>query len=156
MLIVLLVISILVSIIGIIKLSKYGEDGLGIAFTSFGVLFSLTLLIIMPIALTNTLKMSQMDNRIAVYEEENTRIEEQIKTAIQVYQDYEKEIYENINLNEISSEKLLLIASVYPELKSDTMVQELIHIYVNNTNEIKQLKVNKLDYELWCWWLCFG
>ena len=54
-----------------------------------------------------------------------------------------------------SNEKLILLASIYPELKSDTMVQELIQVYIDNNNQLKKLKNRKLDYELWRWWLCF-
>jgi hypothetical protein len=156
MLIVLLVISILILVIGVIKLCKYSEDAIGIAFVVIGVVLSIVLLMVTPIAITKTVKISQMDNRIAIYEEENTRIEEQIKTTIQVYQDYEKDIFDDIDLDKISSEKLILLTSIYPELKSDTMVQELIKVYIDNNNKLKEIKTSKLDYEIWRWWLCFA
>lgn len=127
--------------------------GIGIALATTGIL---TCIVLMCVAISFTIKLPQMEDRIALYQEENSRIEEQIKTTIEVYQDYEKEIFGNINLDKISSEKLILLTSIYPELKSDTLIQELIHVYINNTDEIKQIKVNKLDYELWRWWLCFG
>ena len=82
--------------------------------------------------------------------------EEQIKTVIETYQDYEQGMFENVDLDKISSEKLILLTSIYPELKSDAMVQELIQVYIDNTNEIKEIRTQKLDYELWRWWLYFG
>ncbi len=133
------------------------DEGVGwIIGIVLAVIGLLTCIILMCVAINFTIKIPQMEDRIALYQEENSRIEEQVKTTIEVYQDYEKEIFGNINLDKISSEKLILLTSIYPELKSDAMVQELIHVYINNTNEIKQIKVNKLDYELWRWWLCFG
>lgn len=156
MLIILLVLGIVGIIIGGIKLSKYSENGFGIAFVCFGVIVSFIASCFMIAAITRTLKISQMEDRIAIYQEENTRIEEQIKTTIQVYQEHEKDMFKDIDLDKISSEKLILLTSIYPELKSDTMVQELIKVYVENTNELKQLRTDKLNYELWRWWLYFG
>ena len=105
MLIILLAISVLMIVMGIIRLYKWGDDdATGMIFTMSGVILGVILLVVTPIAITKTVKISQMDNRIAVYEEENTRIEEQVKTTIQVYQDYEKDIFGEIDLNKISSE----------------------------------------------------
>lgn len=156
MLLIFLLIFICLIILGIVLTSKRLE--FGVCFTVFGVggIGSLISLFAIIVAITQTIKLPQMDNRIAVYEEENTRIEEQIKTAIQVYQEHEKEIYGNINLDGVSSEKLLLLTSVYPELKSDTMIQELINVYNENIEQVKSLKTEKFDCELARWWLYFG
>ena len=156
MLIILLIISIGLIILGAIGMSKWDwADECGAFMVLAGVVALIVLAIVVPIAITNTIKIPQMEERIAIYKEENTRIEEQIKTVIETYQDYEQGIFEDIDLDEISSEKLILLTSIYPELKSDAMIQELIQVYINNTNEIKSLRTQKLDHELWRWWLCF-
>ena len=141
-------------ILGIVLIVKYDCDA-GIAITTIFSFLEAICLVFIIFAINNTAKIPQMDERISIYQEENTRIEEQIKTTIQVYQDYEKEIFSDINLDDISSEKLIMLTSLYPNLKSDTMVQELIKTYNKNTEELKQLKTQKLDYELYRWWLCF-
>lgn len=127
----------------------------GFALGFGGGIISFIVLIFLIISITCSIKIPQMEQRIAIYQEENTRIEEQIKTTIQVYQDYEKDIFGDIDLDKISSEKLILLTSIYPELKSDTMVQELIQVYIDNNNQLKELKTKELDYEIWRWWLCF-
>ena len=156
MLIILLLISIGLIVLGIITYAKTNWENLPIAFDVIGAICCLLCATFIVIAINQTIKIPQMNERITIYQEENTRIEEQIKTTIQVYQDYEKEIFGDINLDEISSERLILLTSIYPELKSDTMVQELIQVYIENTNEVKNLKIEKLNCELWRWWLYFG
>lgn len=138
------------------KKADYGDDEGWIIGMVLAIIGLLTCISLICVAINFTIKIPQMDNRIALYQEENSRIEEQAKTTIEVYQDYEKEIFGNIDLDKISSEKLILLTSIYPELKSDVMIQELIQIYINNTNEIKQLKIDKFNHELWRWWLYFG
>lgn len=156
MLIILLLVGIGLIILGSMGMSEWDwYEGIGIPMTMLGIVALITLVVVIPIAITNTIKIPQMEERIAIYKEENTRIEEQIKTVIETYQDYEQGIFEDIDLDEISSEKLILLTSIYPELKSDAMIQELIQVYINNTNEIKSLRTQKLDHELWRWWLCF-
>lgn len=159
MLIILLLVGIGLIILGCIVCYSRNckiEYGLGVVFNAVGAVVVIGAGLFTTIAVTNTIKIPQMEQRIAIYEEENTRIEEQIKTTIQVYQDYEKDILGDIDLDKISSEKLILLTSIYPELKSDAMVQELIQVYIDNNNQLKELKTSKLDYELWRWWLFFG
>lgn len=155
MLLIFLLIFICLIILGIITVYKFREDGLGVVFIAVGVFALAVTGLLTAIAITNTVKIPQMEERISIYKEENACIEEQIKTAIEVYQDYEKEIFSDIDLEGISSEKLLLMTSVYPELKSDSMVQTQIQLYIDNANAIKNLRLEKFDCELWRWWLCF-
>jgi hypothetical protein len=156
MLIILLVTGIVLIVLGIVGNYNWRyKEGLAFGLTFCGSIIFIITAICCAIAITSTIMIPQMENRIAIYQEENTRIEEQIKTTIQVYQDYEKDIFGDIDLDKISSEKLILLTSIYPELKSDAMVQELIQVYIDNTNELKQLKMSKFDHELWRWWLCF-
>lgn len=156
MLIIFLVISIGLIVLGAVGMRIWDWDEMGGgSLIALSVIASIVLISLMATAITYTVKIPQMEERIAIYKEENARIEEQIKTAIEVYQDYEQEIFNEIDLDKISSEKLLLLTSIYPELKSDTMVQTQIQVYINNTNALKELRTKQLDYELWRWWLCF-
>lgn len=157
MLIVLLVIFIGLIILGIVGAVKWNWDEFYVGLCmAVGGCISVICFIIMIFVGNDVIVYNQMDDRIALYQEENIRIEEQIKTTVEAYQEYEKEIFENIDLDNLSGEKLIILTSVYPELKSDTLVQELISVYVNNNNQIKELKTKKLDYKISCWWLYFG
>lgn len=157
MLIVLLVVGIGLLILGIVFGCKDDwESGKCIACMCIGTIVFIVCAIVMIFVVNDAITYSQMDERIAIYEEENVRIEKQVKTTVEAYQEYEKEIFGNIDLDKISGEKLILLTSIYPELKSDTLVQELISVYTENNNQIKELKTKKLDYKVSCWWLYFG
>ena len=87
---------------------------------------------------------SIVDEKIAMYEEENIKIENQIDIIVKEYQKYEVEVYDTMTA-----------AMLFPELTSNTLVQKQIEIYVNNNQQIKALKEEKLKHELYGWWLFF-
>lgn len=46
--------------------------------------------------------------------------------------------------------------ALYPELKSDTLVQSQIEVYVENNKAIKELKSSAINASVYRWWLYFG
>lgn len=87
---------------------------------------------------------SIVDKKISMYEEENIKIENSIDIIVKEYQEYETEMYDTMTA-----------AMLFPELASNTLVQKQIEIYVNNNQQIKVLKENKLNHNLYGWWLFF-
>lgn len=87
---------------------------------------------------------SIIDKKIAMYEEENVKIENSIDIIVKEYQEYEVGMYDTMTA-----------AMLFPELASNTLVQKQIEIYVNNNQQIKALKSNKLNRDLYGWWLYF-
>ena len=94
---------------------------------------------------------SVLDDKIAMYTEENTAIEQQIAECVERYQEYEQGVFEKV-----SPTDAVAVVTLYPELKSDTLVQAQIETYVKNNNMIKQLKEKKIDASVRKWWLYFG
>ena len=94
---------------------------------------------------------SVLDDKIAMYTEENTAIEQQIAECVERYQEYEQGVFEKV-----SPTDAVAVVTLYPELKSDTLVQAQIETYVENNNMIKQLKEKKIDASVRKWWLYFG
>ena len=92
-----------------------------------------------------------IDDRIAVYQEENTNIEKDIVAIVKQYQEHEAEVF---NMSEISSSVTLV--QMYPELKSNDMVLKQIKIFNENNKTIKILKSKKIDYEKARFMLYFG
>lgn len=90
---------------------------------------------------------------IAMYEEENTAIEQSVSTVVQAYMEYESEIFDKVTQN---NESMMMLASKYPELKSNTLVQEQISIYVENNSKIKELKEREITASIWRWLIYFG
>lgn len=92
-----------------------------------------------------------IDEKLAMYEEENTKIEERIATVVEQYQNYETDIFESV-----APKDAVTYVSLYPELKSDTLVQTQIEVYMANNEKIKALREEKIDAKILKWWLYFG
>ena len=152
MIFVILGIGIGLVVLGVILIEKTNDfEILGTGIVSAGAVVAVTSAII-TFALAITVSYNAtIDDKIAMYEEENTRIEEQIATVVKQYQDYESDIF-----SELSPESSIPLISIYPELKSDTLVQEQISVYISNNQKIKQLKEDKVTDRVDRWWLYFG
>ncbi len=92
-----------------------------------------------------------IDNKIAMYEEENAAIEESIDVTVKGYMDFETSTY-----GDLKDEDAINLVSLFPELKSDTLVQKQIDVYVANNDKIKQLKEEKINLSKNKWLLYFG
>ena len=96
-------------------------------------------------------KLPVLDAQIAMYQDENENIETQIGDMVKQYQEYETEIF-----TEVKPESSIALVSLYPELKSDVLVQEQIKIHTANNQKIKELKEKKINGSIYRWWLYFG
>lgn len=92
-----------------------------------------------------------IDEKIAMYQEENTKIEQQIDAAVKSYQNYESHI-----ITECAPESSITLVSLYPELQADTLVQKQIEVYIQNNKKIKDLKERDINGDVYRWWLYFG
>lgn len=92
-----------------------------------------------------------IDDKIAMYTEENAKIESQIEAAVEKYMNYESETFASI-----SPESAITMVSLYPELKSDALISNQIDIYVKNNAKIIELKEAKINKSVARWWLHFG
>lgn len=94
---------------------------------------------------------STIDSKISMYEEENAKIEESIRTFAQSYMDFESETF-----SDLKNEDAISLITLYPELKSDTLVQKQIEAYLDNNAKIKELKEEKINVSKNRWLLYFG
>lgn len=153
MIIILLLIAIVILILGIYIANRCSREwcDLGLAMEIAGGLatgIGLIITLALAIAVSN---LATVDERLAMYEEENAKIESQIVDAIENYQKYETDIF-----TEVSPESAITLVAMYPELKSDTLVQKQIEVYMANNDKIKALKEEKIDGSVMRWWLYFG
>lgn len=93
-----------------------------------------------------------IDKKLAMYEEENQKIETKIKDTVRIYMNYEQETYKN--LVETSDLTTLLVA--YPELNSNELVKYEIEQYKANSDKIKEIKEEQIHKSTLNWWLYFG
>lgn len=153
MILVILALGILLLVLGIILYDKLeaGADEVGSVFQVVGIVVIVISTIVSIVLLISVLKWVNIDKKIVIYEEENTRIEQQIADVVKQYQEYETGIF-----TEVVPESSITLVSLYPELKSDTLVQSQIKVYVDNNNTIKELKSTALNVSVYRWWLYFG
>jgi hypothetical protein len=92
-----------------------------------------------------------IDEKIALYEEENIKIETQIAAVVNEYQEFEYSI-----ITECKPESAMTLVTLYPDLKSDTLVTKQIETYIANNDKIKQLKEEKIKQSIIGWWFNFN
>ena len=147
MLILLTVISILLLTIGLlaynpeVKEVTYIMGGLGLVI--FGVI---TICVTVEYIGTRT-----VDAKIVMYQEENKAIEQKIEATVKQYMSFEKDTYKDLKVD-----SYINLVSLYPELKSDTLIKEQIQTYQENSETIIGLKESKIDRQALKWWLFFG
>lgn len=153
MILVILVIGILMLILGVYLYYKLddGQDEVGTAFQIAGSVVIMISTIVAIVLLVCVLNRVNIDKKIALYEEENTKIEQQIAATVKQYQEYETGIF-----TDVAPESSITLVTLYPELKSDTLVQSQIEVYVENNNTIKDLKSTAINASVYRWWLYFG
>lgn len=122
----------------------FGISGIGI-IVGFGALVGLIVVGV------NVKSLSVIDDRIAMYEEENARIEQQVADVVEQYQKYETDIF-----MEVAPDSAVTMVSLYPELKSDSLVQAQIEVYTENNKTIRDLRDKQIKGNVYRWWLYFG
>lgn len=94
---------------------------------------------------------SEIDSKIAIYEEENAIIEESIKIAIKSYIDCESDVNTKLNVQDIVN-----IMFVFNEIEVEIPLQKQVEVYVSNTERLKNLKKEKDEQSKIKWLLYFG
>ena len=92
-----------------------------------------------------------LDDRIAMYQTQNTEIEGQIAECVTQYQGYESGIFKSV-----APKSAITLVALYPELKSDALVQQQIETYQANNATIISLRDNQIKLSVLRWWLYFG
>lgn len=92
-----------------------------------------------------------IEQKIEMYEEENERIEAELELIVKEYMKYENETYESFK-----NESPTTVVSLFPELRSDTLVQELMETYRCNSASIKYLQSQQIELSSARWRVYFG
>ena len=117
----------------------------------FGVL-CIGLIVVICILMTEVATANILDDKIAMYQEENTAIEQDIDKIVKEYLAHEHDTFADLKTEESS----ITLVTLFPELKSDNLVQQQLEIYVANNANIKRLKEEKIDISKKKWILYFG
>lgn len=131
---------------------RAGDGWLQWALIIIGALGALVVFIAILSTIIDVAQLKVIDQKIAVYEQENTRIEQNVATMVENYISHETNTFAEIS-EDVSP---TMVFSMYPELKSNTLVEKEITVYTENQKELRELKLSRYDKELAKWWLWFG
>lgn len=140
-----LVIAIVFSFIGYVG----SEEFYGIA--CLGYVVAAIVLLIFVIMVPGVATAGRIDEKIAMYEEENAKIEAQMDILVEKYMKYEQETFSDLK----TEESAITLVTLFPELKSDELVQTQINVYTGNNTQIKKLKEEKINMQTKRWILFF-
>lgn len=93
-----------------------------------------------------------LDSKIEMYQEENARIEQSIDTLVKSYLQHERDTFKDLK----TDESPITLVTLFPELKSDALMQQQMEIYVANNQTIKSLREQKIEIARKKWLLNFG
>ena len=164
MIIVLFVISLMLLATGIFLIVKSGYDewsGDGTGMFATGIIVTIIgatciiACIICSLHMVNTVVSADtIDDRLAILEERNAIIEEQVDAAVKTYMQHENETFGKVS--DKQAESSIVLVTMYPELASNELVSQLVSLYEKNNNSITQLKLEKATIRTTRWWLYFG
>lgn len=124
-------------------------------------MFSLVPIILLIISFIATIcvgvdctEIKTYDNQIAVIEEQNKAIENEITTVVLSYEKYEKETFTSAKINSDDLD-FIAVAEMYPDLKSNELVKSQIEVYKANNEKLTELKLEKAKGSIYQWWLYF-
>ena len=92
------------------------------------------------------------DDKIAMCQEENVKIEQEVDKIVETYLKHEKNTYKDLK----TEKSAITLVTLFPEIKSDSLVQRQLGIYVDNNTTIKNLKARKIELRKLKWILYFG
>ena len=127
------------------------DNDTGEVFSGFGSLISVVALIGIIINIGILINGRTFDDKIAMYEQENAAIEQNVDVLVKDYYKHESDTYSSLK-----PENAVLFASAYPELQSNELATKQLEIYVDNNNKIKELKEDQINLSRNRFWLYFG
>ena len=127
-----------------IKTDSCGDDGVGDLIFLSG-LVGFILLIAVLACTFNYYKITTLaDQKIKLYTEQNKDIENKVALVVDKYLKHEKDTYA-----ELKSKTKITLASTYPELQSNKLVQQQIQLYNENNKKITNCKLQKVKSQFY-------
>lgn len=151
MLIVFFVICLVCISLGVILWFKKSYSDAGPTVFAISLIMLVVVIICCLFNINKIVKANTLEQKITVYQEEMTNIENSINPVVQNYLDHEKETYTTL-----TPDNAVIFASIYPELSSNEIVQKQLNIYNEYLISIKNLKLEIAEISTAKWWLYFG
>lgn len=97
----------------------------------------LTIVLILTYEYCETITLA--DQKIKLYTEQNKDIEDKVALVVDKYLEHEKNTYTSLK-----PESKITLASMYPELQSNQLVQQQIQLYNENNKKLTNCKLQKM------------
>ncbi len=133
------------------KVNSYELKHMFKEFASIGYIIARISFLIFIFMVPGVATAGKIDEKIAMYEEENGKIEAQMDVLVEKYMKYEQETFLDFKAEESS----ITLVALIPDLKSDELVKTQINVYINNNAKIKELKEDKINMQTKRWILFF-
>ena len=135
-----------------VKHDYSGYDG--VIQTVLAVIFGIILVIVTSVMIGELFRIDRIiPNEIAYLEQNNAEIEAKLQETVVAYQTYESETFAELRPE---SSDVTVVISLYPELKSETLVAGLLDTYISNNDTIRDLELQRLQRPSYAFWLYFG
>lgn len=155
MLILIFSIALVLAIVSTILCQKVSSqnnlDFIFFVFALIGYVVVAIVLLVFIFMIPEVATSGRIDEKIAMYEEENAKIEAQMDILVEKYMKYEQETFSDLK----TEESAITLVTLFPELKSDELVQTQINVYTSNNTQIKKLKEEKINMQTKRWILFF-
>lgn len=135
----------------VIFLKIISDDDLSIIGVALFGICSFICIIAMLIVGGNLVNGNVIQDKIEMYKSENAEIDSQICEIVEGYKTYEKETFEKI-----SNKSANVLVELYPDLKTNELVQKQMEIYMSNKKEVVSLQEDLINQKPLRWWLYFG
>ena len=157
-----IILLLLIAIVAIVIFSKKevkferetSDTGNGVFIT--GILATGIIILICTIlglcSIQNIVESNYIPQEINMYQQENNKIESNINVVVSNYLQHENKVFDKSKVKESS----VMLVQTYPELKSNTIVEEQIKVYYSNNNKIKKLKDEYIKSNVSRWFLYFN
>lgn len=130
---------------------RFIDDDIGEVLSAIGIFIGVIALIAVFVNIGILVWGRTLDDKIAMYEGENSAIEQSVDVLVKDYYRHESDTYSSLK-----PENAVLFASAYPELQSNDLATKQLEIYVENNNKIKELKEDQINLSKNRFWLYFG
>lgn len=149
MIIVLIVISIIIFILGYFVTDDYDlqESMIGGSFVAFIIKLGVLIYLLVKI-----IGLRVIDEKIELYQTQNEEIENKVEVVVKQYMEHENKTFTGLK----TDESYITLVTLYPELKSDKLIEQEINLYEENNKKILELKEQKINEKVYKWWLYFG
>ena len=102
--------------------------------------------------LIKLIEMRVINEKIELYTNQNNEIENKIAVVVKQYMEHENKTFKDLK----TDTSYITLTTLYPELKSDKLIEKEIDLYEANNEKIITLKEQKINERVYKWWLYFG